>query len=353
MSVEENKMNEEMMKNTEALQQEPQAQQEPKQKRGFGIYKWIIGAVLVVVLAFFGFTAEVREGEYAVITRFGAVRKEVTEAGLYIKLPWPFETVTKYDVRNQYTESSYLETLTQDKRNIILQSFAVWHVSDPLTYHQTVVGDNAVAELYINQLIINASNSILGKYQLVNVVSTNAEQLRLEEIETAIFEHVKQHAVTYGIEVSEVSVMKLSLPQENLQSVFEQMSADRQKYIDQITAEGQRQASAITYQADADASEIIAAGTKEAAEIDKETERLVAQIYAEAQAANMELFKFILELDTVINSVGDDTTLIVKKGELLDGLFSQELLDMVAAAQQANGAIGGGAAGGNGSGTGD
>lgn len=235
-----------------------------------------------------------------------------------------------------------METLTKDKRNIILQSFAVWKVSDPLTYHQTVVGDNEVAELYINQLIVNASNSILGKYELVNVVSTDAEQLRLAEIETAIFDHVKQHAVTYGIEISEVSIMKLSLPEENMQSVFEQMTADRQKYIDQITAEGQREASAITYRADADASDIMAEGTKEAAKIDAETERLVAQIYAEAQAANMELFKFILELDTVMNSVGDDTTLIVKKGELLDGLFSQELLDMVAAAQQGNSALDGG-----------
>ena len=334
-------LNEESVGQAAPVKQE--ADQSPKkEKSSGGIYKWLIGAVLVVVLAFFGFTAEVREGEYAVITRFGAVRKEVTEAGLYVKLPWPFESVTKYDVRNQYTESSYLETLTKDKRNIILQSFAVWKVSDPLTYHQTVVGDNEVAELYINQLIVNASNSILGKYELVNVVSTDAEQLRLAEIETAIFDHVKQHAVTYGIEISEVSIMKLSLPEENMQSVFEQMTADRQKYIDQITAEGQREASAITYRADADASDIMAEGTKEAAKIDAETERLVAQIYAEAQAANMELFKFILELDTVMNSVGDDTTLIVKKGELLDGLFSQELLDMVAAAQQGNSALDGG-----------
>ena len=304
-----------------------------------GIMKWIIGAVLVVVLAFFGFTAEVREGEYAVITRFGAVRSEVTEAGLYLKLPWPFENVTKYDMRNQYTESSYLETLTQDKRNIILQSFAVWNVSEPLRYH-TSVGDNAVAELYINDLIVNASNSVLGKYQLSNVVSCDEELLRLAEIEDAIFAHVKEHAASqYGINVCEVGIMKISLPEANLQSVFDQMSADRQKYVDQISAEGQRDASAITFQADADASKIVAEGTKMAADINADTERQVAEIYAEAQAANMELFRFILELDTVMNSVGKDTTLIVQKGEFLEGLFSKELLDMVANAQKENSAL--------------
>ncbi len=304
-----------------------------------GILKWIIGAMLVLVLAFFGFTAEVREGEYAVITRFGAVREEVTEAGLYARLPWPFENVVKYDMRNQYTESSYLETLTQDKRNIILQSFAVWHVSDPLQYHKSV-GDNAVAEIYINDLIINASNSVLGKYELANVVSSNVDQLRLAEIEQTIFEQVRTHAAAqYGIEVSEVSIMKLSLPDTNLDSVFKQMSADRQKYIDQITADGQRQASAIIYAADTEASKIRADGAKEAADIDAETQKLVAQIYADAQSANKDLFQFLLELETVLNSVGDDTTLIVQKGEFLDGLFSEELLAKVKAAQESNASL--------------
>lgn len=304
-----------------------------------GIWKWIIGALVVLVFAFFGFTAEVREGESAVITRFGAVREEVTEAGLYFKLPWPFENVTKYDARNQYTESSYLETLTQDKRNIILQSYAVWNVSDPLKYHNAV-GDNAVAELRINELIINASNSVMGKYELLNVVSSDESKLRLAEIESAIFEDVKEHALArYGIAVGDVGIMKISLPEENLNAAFEQMSADRQKYIDQISAEGQRVASAITYQADADASDIVAEGTEEAAKIDAETQKLVAEIYAEAQAANMDLFQFILELDTVLNSVGSETTLIVKKGEFLEGLFSKELLDMVAKAQEENEAL--------------
>ncbi len=304
-----------------------------------GLMKWIIGAIVVLVFAFFGFTAEVREGECAVITRFGAVRAEVTDAGLYFKLPWPFEKVTKYDVRNQYTESSYLETLTQDKRNIILQSYAVWNVGEPLKYHNAV-GDSAIAELRINELIVNASNSVMGKYELVNVVSNDAEKLKLDEIESAIFENVKVHAADrYGIVIGEVGVMKLSLPEENLNAAFEQMSADRQKYIDQITAEGQRVASSITYKADADASEIVAEGTEKAAEIDAETEKLVAQIYAEAQAANMDLFQFILELDTVIKSVDGDTTLIVKKGEFLEGLFSEELMEMVKEAQKGNAAL--------------
>lgn len=309
-------------------------------KKHKSIWKWIIGAAVVVVFVFFGFTAEVREGECAVITRFGAVRAEVTEAGLYFKLPWPFEAVTIYDVRNRYTESSYLETLTQDQRNVILQSYAVWQVSDPLKYHTSMAGDNAVAEIYINDLIINASNSILGKYQLTNLVSNDADQLRLSEIETAIFEHVKEHAVDYGVTVKEVNIMKISLPQDNLASVFNQMQQDRQKYIDQITSEGQMRAGVITRNADVTASQIRADGVRQAAEIDAETEQIVAGIYAEAIAENRDLFYFILELNTVLNSVDGNSTIIVRRGDFLKGPFSQELLDKVAEAQAHNAAIG-------------
>lgn len=307
-----------------------------------GIMKWIIAATLLLVLGFFGFTAEVREGEYAVITRFGAVREEVTESGLYFRLPWPFENVVKYDSRNQYVESPFLETLTNDKRNIIIQSFAVWKVEDPLKYH-TSVGDTAIAEKYINDLIINATNGIMGNYLLSNVVSTDSEELKIAEIKTGIFERVKEHAAEqYGITVCEVNIMKISLPQENINSVFDQMTADRQKYIDQITAEGQRVASEIMYEAEAQAAQIMADGTAEAAKIKAETEKMVAQIYAEAQAANLELYKFLTQLDTLANSINENSTMIVKKDQfpfsILDGI-PEDLVSRVEEALKNNEAL--------------
>ena len=76
-------------------------EQQPKEKKStaFTVLKFVIAAALVVLLVYFGFTCEVREGNCAVILRFGAVREEISEAGLYFKLPWPFETVVTYDDR--------------------------------------------------------------------------------------------------------------------------------------------------------------------------------------------------------------------------------------------------------------
>ncbi|MBQ8397734.1 MAG: protease modulator HflC [Clostridia bacterium] len=306
----------------------------------FSILKWLVALVLIVVLAFFGFTAEVREGECAVITRFGAPRAEITESGLYLRLPWPFEDIVKYDARRQYLESNYLETLTRDKRNIILNSYVVWEISDPLTYYNSVRSAD-IAEQYIRDLVTNATNGVLGGYDLTALVSLDEEKIKIDQIQEEIFTRVSETSqATYGIAIDEVSILRMSLPDVNLQSVFDQMKADRQKEIDQIVAEAERDANKIITDADARAAEIKAKGTTDAAELKAKTETEVARIYAEAQAANLELYQFLRQLDTVAGSVGSGTTMIVRTDEYPFNVLAQYggLLDGSDGSAEADGA---------------
>ena len=102
------------------------------------------------------------------------------------------------------------------------------------------------------------------------------------------------------------------LPDTNLESVFEQMRADRQKDIDIILANAYKDSNRITSEADAEASRINGEGVTEAAAIKAETEKAVARIYAEAQTANIELYKFLKNLDAVVASVNSSTILVIK-----------------------------------------
>lgn len=284
----------------------------PKAGKRSGIFlKVILALVLLTVVGYFGFTCEVREGSCAVILRFGAPRAEITEAGLYFKLPWPFETVTTYDSRLQYLESNSLEVTTKDNRNLILQSYALWSVRDPLLFHNSVTSHEKVMS-YINDQIFNATNSVLGSYNLSALVSLVSEEIRTEEIQDKIFAMVKENCEkNYGISVSDVSIVRISLPETNLESVFAQMRADRQKDIDSIIANAQRDADIIISEADTEYSEIIANAQIQAAEIYAKTEAEVAKIYAEAQSANLELYRFLKELDVIVNSVASDSVLVV------------------------------------------
>lgn len=275
---------------------------------------WIkvaIAAILIIILAYFMFTCEVREGTGAVILRFGAPRAEITEAGLYLRLPWPFETVEKFENRLQYLESNHLETTTKDNRNIILQSYAIWKVTDPLLYYNSVGAQNTV-DTYIKDQIFSATNSIMGAYNLTELVSLDKEAIKTEEIQDKIFTEVKTNCEkNYGIEITDVNILRISLPDTNLESVFEQMRADRQKDIDTIIANATRDANKITTDANAEAAQIIADGQTQAADIKSKTETEVAAIYAEAQEANVELYKFLKELDTIVASVDEGTVLVV------------------------------------------
>jgi len=284
----------------------------------------IFTALLVVLVLFwFGFVCEVREGTCAVVLRFGAVREEITEAGVYLKLPWPFETVVTYDTRLQYLESGDLETTTQDKRNIIIQSYVVWQVDDPVLYHNSV-GVLGTVDSYIKETVKSATNGTMGGYKLQQLVSMEAEEIRIEQIQQDIYARVKEVcAKNYGIQVTNVSILRLSLPDTNLRAVFEQMKADRQKEIDTIMANADLEASRITLEAAEESARIIAQGTTDAAEINAKTESEVAKIYAEAQAANIELYKFLMGLDTYLNSVDETTIMVVKANEYPFNILTQ------------------------------
>jgi hypothetical protein len=105
--------------------------------------------------------------------------------------------------------------------------------------------------------------------------------------------------------------LRISYPETNLQSIFANISAERQGVIDAILADANAKASNITSSADAEASKIIAEGENKAAEIRAATEKDVASIYAKAQEANVELFKFLKDLDTIVNSVNSNSVLVV------------------------------------------
>ena len=273
--------------------------------------KWVSAALLAVIIFVFGFSFTVREGSYAIVSRFGSVRKTCTEAGFYLKLPAPFEKVVTFDARSQYMDSGYTETLTNDKKNIILQTYVIWHISDPLQFYRSV-GDIGNASAYLNDLTSNVKNGVMGSYELSALVSTDLDSIRIDEITREMKQRIAEKALAdYGIAVEEVRIKRIALPDDNLQSVLDQMIADREKQVTKLLAEGKRDAARITGEADAKAAQIVADGRTEAAKINAETEKKIAAIYGEAYDANAELFVYLKKLIALENAVSADTVIIM------------------------------------------
>jgi membrane protease subunit HflC len=274
--------------------------------------RYVTGSVIVLVIVIYAFCFIVYEGNVAVVTHFGAPKEVVMEAGLHFKLPWPFEKVYTFDKRQHYYDTSFIETLTNDKKNIILQTYVVWNISDPLKFLQST-GSREVAEANLDSLVTNSKNGVLGKYNLSALVSTDKEKLRLNQIEKEILSEVSEQSMSrYGINISQVGMKKLGLPEANTKHVFEQMRSERLKYVEQLKSEGERDASIIRNEADVQVAKLKSEGIKEAAKIEGEAELEVAKVYADAQKQDPKFYSFLRRLESTAKILGEKATIIYK-----------------------------------------
>lgn len=278
-------------------------------------YKWIFALMVIVLILASGFLFTVTEGRNVIVSRFGSIRSIEKEAGLHCKLPWPFEKVIVYDVRSQYMDSGYTETLTKDKINIILQTYLVWNIENPEKFYIST-GSVSVARKHLDDLVSNVKNGVMGHYNLNSLVSTKDGDVCIDKISEEIEASVAESAIkNYGIKVSSLRIKRLALPETNVKSVMEQMSADRQKYVTKLLSEGVRDAEIITNAAAAQSAKIIAEGKLEAAKINADTEKQVAEIYGSSYKKSPELFRFLRKIMALENSVTKDTVLIMRSGD--------------------------------------
>jgi membrane protease subunit HflC len=276
------------------------------------LVRWIVALALVLLIVASSLLTTIREGQVAVVTRFGAPRSVWREAGLHPKWPWPIEQVWTIDARRRLFNSRFAETLTRDKKNIVLRTFVVWSVSDPLTFLQAI-GDLTTAEDRLDGLVTNAKNAVLGRYELVALASTDPARLKTTQIETDILADVRATArERFGVDVHQIGLKQVGLPPETVPFVFEQMRTERRQFAARYRAEGEREAAALRSQTDLDAAKLRAEGTQKAAEIRARAEAQAAGIYAEAQSRDPELYRFLRSLESLKALLGKRTTVILR-----------------------------------------
>jgi len=263
------------------------------------LFRYSLGGFILLGLAFYAFTWQLREGDVAIRLNLGRAVDVVDTAGLHGKLPWPVDQIVFLDGRKRLLKTRHTEMLTRDKKNVILLSYVVWQISDPLRFYQSV-GSVEAADTKLDGLVTNAKISVLGGYDLSALVSTNAEDLKTKEIEAAILSNVETNAIEkYGVRIEEVGFERLSLPESNTRFVFEQMRAERRQYAARYRAEGEREAEAIRSSTMLEVATIRAEANEKAAKIRGEAEAEAARIYAEAHSADPSFYQFTRSLESM------------------------------------------------------
>ena len=248
--------------------------------------------------------------ENAIVTQFGQPVRVVTSPGLYAKLPDPFQSVMHINNQLRLYNLPQTEFLTADKKNIVLEAYATWKVTDPLMFLKSV-RDPIGAETRLADVIASELGVALGQVELGQLVTVETEQLKLSNTLSAVAMAAANRTEQYGFTVTDVRLKQLTFPQANLTSVFQRMKAEREAIARQFRSEGTEQAAKIRAAADAERAKILADANQKAAEIRGQADAEAIAIYANAFGKDPEFYQFLRTLQSYEVFVDNNTTLIL------------------------------------------
>ena len=265
--------------------------------------------VAVVAAAIWTCFFTVRESESVIVTLFGKPVRTLDAAGLGLK--WPWEGVLRFDKRVRLYDATPSEFLTQDKKNIVVQSFVAWKISQPQKF-LLAVRDTLGAEMRLRDVLWSELSAKLGVTPLASLLSTKPEEMKLDALSKDIRDKCRDTALErYGIEVVDVRIKRLGFPAQNRDAVFERMRAERQREAKQFRAEGQEEAMKIRAEADKQKTTILAEANRKAETLKGEGDAKAIEIYNSAIALDPAFYKFLRTLDAYRSTLKENTTLVL------------------------------------------
>ena len=271
---------------------------------------------LLLTIAAFAFIAAtlvffpVDTTEYAIVTQFGNPVRAITTPGLYTKLPDPVQSVIRLNNRLRLYSLPQVEFLTQDKKNVVIESYATWRVTEPLLFYKSV-RDAPGAEARLADILASELGVALGRYDLSSLVTVDAADMQLPTMMAQVAANVDGRTGQYGFTVTDVRLKLITYPEANQASVFQRMRAERERIARQLRSEGAEEAAKIRAGAETEAATIRAEAEREAQTIRGTADAEAIRIYAEAYGKDEEFYRFLRTLQSYGKFVDEGTTLIL------------------------------------------
>lgn len=270
----------------------------------------VMGTLAVVAFAATGFVV-VDETEHVVVTQFGRPVAVHSQAGAYRKLPNPIQRVVRLDRRILYTPTPQVELLTADKKNVLVSTYLSWRIADPIRFLGALRVREA-AEARLVALVQSELGSALGAVPFEELVPGEGEGEGVRRLETRVHETSRRVALEdFGIELASFGLTRLGFPNQNLQSVFARMRAERERIARGHRSEGEAEAQKLRAEADRQRAEILASAEAEAERLRGEGEAQAARIYAEAYRGHERFYRFLRTLESYERILDERTTLVL------------------------------------------
>ena len=250
----------------------------------------ITTVILLIVLSLSMFVVDQRQN--AIVFRFGEIVSVKKAPGLAFKLPL-VDNVRFYDVRVLTIESSEPERfLTSEKKNVLVDLFVKWRISDVEKYYISVNGEESRAQTRLLQTINDGLRAEFGNRTVHDVVS--GERDRIMEL---MREKANEDARKIGVEVLDVRVKRVDLPLEVSQSVYSRMDAERKRVANELRSTGAAESEKIRADADRQREVILAQAYRDAQRIKGDGDAKATSIYSRAYGENAEFYAFYRSLE--------------------------------------------------------
>lgn len=261
----------------------------------------VLGAVLVLATQVF---YVVDQTEYSLVVQLGKPVRVVTTPGLNLKTPF-VESVIKFDNRLLIYDATPSGIITKDKKNLLVDNYARWRITDPLKYYQTVRNERG-AQSRLDDIIFSNLREELGRNTLSDIVAKRRAQLMQE-----VTEKTRKSALNYGIEVVDVRIKRADLPPENERAVYQRMRAEREREAKRYRSEGEEKALAIRAQADREKTVILSEARRKSQKIKGEGDAVATKLFAEAYQKDPDFFDFLRTMEAYKLTLGADDTLVL------------------------------------------
>lgn len=311
--------------------------------------KWRLLLVAFLAVALYRSVMFVDETEIVIVTQFGRPVEghRLTDLGLASEFPWvraefqntaqceaglhfklPYQSAIRIDRRLQIYDPRPSEFLAAEKKNIDLDVFVCWRVAQPLLFLETV-SDFAGAEARMHDIIWSELAATVGSSPLEALVSTDPALHRFDELVDGVAEVCIRRALSsYGIQIVDVRLKRISLPGQVRESVFERMRTERKRIAVGYRAEGDREARKIRAAADKDRTITLAEAYRAAEKIRGDAEAQATRIYAEAHQQDPAFYELLRTLEAYKIFLDDQTTILLSAdSELLKYLTSGSMLN--------------------------
>jgi len=258
-------------------------------KARFGVLLGV--AVAAAVLASLAlFTVDQRED--AIVFQLGEIKEVITEPGLRAK--WPLIQNVRYFDRRILTidEPDTERFVTSEKKNLLVDSFVKWRIANVRQYYVSMNGDEARARSRLTQIINSALREEIGRRSVPEVVSGEREKI-MQVVRDKVVEDTKP----FGIQIVDVRLKRVELPQDVSESVYRRMEAERRAVAAELRSLGASEAEKIRAEADKDREVIIAEAYRDAQRVKGEGDAKATGIYAKAYSENAEFYAFYRSLE--------------------------------------------------------